>query len=121
MINRPRRLRVNSIMREMVAETRLSKNMFIYPVFVRNGKNIKHEIPSMTGIHHFSPDTLVKEVESCLEVGLDKFLIFGVGEEKDAVATSSYDFSNAVANAVRLLKAEFGNKVMIATDVCLCA
>ncbi len=121
MINRPRRLRINPIIREMVAETRLSKNMFIYPVFIRNGQAIRHEISAMPGIFHFSPDTLVKEVEECLKLGLDKFLIFGVGEHKDAVATSAYDFSNAVANAVRLLKAEFGNKILLVTDVCLCA
>ncbi len=108
-------------MREMTAETRLSKNMFIYPLFVRNGQGIKHEISAMPGIHQFSPDTLVKEVEDCLKLGLDKFLLFGVGEHKDAEATSAYDFSNAVANAVRLLKAEFGNNILIITDVCLCA
>ena len=108
-------------MREMTAETRLSKNMFIYPVFVMNGQGIRHEISAMPGIYHLSPDMLVKEVESCLKLGLNKFLIFGVGESKDAVATSSYDFANAVANAVRLLRAEFGNDILIITDVCLCA
>jgi len=75
----------------------------------------------MPGIFHFSPDTLVADVAENLKLGLNKFLIFGVGEEKDAAASSSYDFSNAVANAVRLLKAEFGNDILLITDVCLCA
>lgn len=95
--------------------------MFIYPVFVMNGKVIRHEIGAMPGIFHFSPDMLVNEVQECLNLGLNKFLIFGVGESKDPVATSAYDFSNAVANAVRLLRAEFGNEILIITDVCLCA
>lgn len=121
MIARPRRLRKNAILREMVAETRLSKNMFLYPVFTVPGQNIRHEIGAMPGIFHLSADELSREVEQCLQLGLNKFLIFGVGEEKDAEGSSSYALSNAVANAVRTLRADFGNEILIATDVCLCA
>ncbi|MBC8046557.1 MAG: porphobilinogen synthase [Fimbriimonadaceae bacterium] len=121
LISRPRRLRKNTIIRNMVAETRLSKDMFIYPYFVMHGQNIKHAINAMPGIYHFSPDTLVKDVSEVLKLGVNKILLFGVGEEKDAEATSSYAMSNAVANAIRLLKAEFGNDIYIITDVCLCA
>ena len=118
---RPRRLRKNALIREMVAETRLSKNMFIYPLFVMKGKNIKQEISAMPGVFHFSTDTLSKEIEACLKVGINKFLLFGVGEDKDATGSSSFDFTNAVANAVRIMRADFGNDVMITTDVCMCA
>ncbi len=121
MFIRPRRLRKTEILREMVAETRLHKNMFIYPLFVMKGQNLKHEIGAMPGVYHFSADTLSKEIESCLKVGINKFLLFGVGENKDAEATSSFDFTNAVANAVRTMRADFGNDVMITTDVCMCA
>ncbi len=85
------------------------------------GKGVKHEISSMPGIFHFSPDTLSKEVEANLKLGINKFLIFGVGEQKDATGSASYDFSNAVANAVRTLKADFGNDLLLVTDVCMCA
>ena len=64
MFIRPRRLRKTEILREMVAETQLNKNMFIYPLFVMKGKNIKHEIGAMPGVYHFSTDTLSKEIES---------------------------------------------------------
>jgi porphobilinogen synthase len=118
---RPRRLRNSGLMRELVAETRLTKEMFVYPVFVMKGTNIHHEIGAMPGIYHFSPDTLSQEVADCLKVGINKFLIFGVGEEKSAEGSSCFDSANAVATAVRALRADFGNQIMIITDVCMCA
>ncbi len=118
---RPRRLRTNTIMREMVAETRVHKDQFMYPMFVTHGKGVNHPIQAMPGISHFSPDTLVTEVESLLKLGINKLLLFGVGEHKDATGTSAYDQSNAVGNGVRALRAAFGNDLLITTDVCLCA
>ena len=118
---RPRRLRTNAIMREMVAETRVHKEQFMYPMFVTHGKGVNHPIQAMPGISHFSPDTLVTEVESLLKLGINKLLLFGVGEHKDATGTSAYDQSNAVGNGVRALRAAFGNDLFITTDVCLCA
>ena len=75
MIKRPRRLRKNPIIREMVAETHLSKDMFIYPYFVVPGTGVKNEIGAMPGIHHFSEDTLVKDVEKGLKLGVNNFII----------------------------------------------
>lgn len=118
---RPRRLRSGSIMREMVAETRVHKDQFMYPMFVTHGKGIVHPIQAMPGISHFSPDTLVQEVEKLLKLGINKLLLFGVGENKDAVGSSAYDQSNAVGNGVRAIRAAFGNDILITTDVCLCA
>ena len=63
MLIRPRRLRTSPLLREMVAETRLSKDMFIYPYFVVPGKNIVHGIDAMPGVNHFSVDTLLNDVE----------------------------------------------------------
>ena len=68
MIQRPRRLRKNAIVREMVAETRLSKDMFIYPYFVVEGNNVVHGIDAMPGINHYSVDELVKDVEKGLKI-----------------------------------------------------
>ena len=66
MIQRPRRLRKNAIVREMVAETRLSKDMLIYPYFIVPGKQQVHPIDAMPGINHFSVDEVVKDVEKGL-------------------------------------------------------
>jgi len=121
MLIRPRRLRKSPIVREMVAETRLSKDMFIYPYFVVPGNNIQHGINAMPGISHFSADALVKDVEKSLKLGLNKVLLFGVGEDKSDDASSSYNPNSVVTNAVRQLKSQFGDDVFIVTDVCTCA
>lgn len=121
MLVRPRRLRKSPILREMVAETRLSKDMFIYPYFVVPGKNIVHGIDAMPGINHFSVDTLLKDVEKSLKLGINKVLLFGVGEEKTEDASSSFDKHSVVANAVRELKKEFADDLYVITDVCTCA
>ena len=121
MIQRPRRLRKNSIIREMVAETRLSKDMFIYPYFVTGGKNVIHPIGAMPGVSHLSVDELVKDAEKGLKLGLNKVLLFGVGEQKTEDASSSYDHNAIVAQAVRELKRNFGNDLYVITDVCVCA
>lgn len=121
MINRPRRLRKNAIVREMIAETRLSKDMFVYPYFVVPGKNLVHPIDAMPGINHFSEDTLVKDVEKGLALGVNKIMLFGVGDEKSENAASAYHDHSLVPSAVRLLKKEFGDDLYIVTDVCVCS
>lgn len=121
MINRPRRLRKNPIIREMVAETRLSKDMFIYPYFVVPGTGVKHEIDAMPGIHHFSIDELIKDTEQSLKVGINKVLLFGVGEEKTENASSCYQENSVVSTAIQALKKEFSDDLYIITDVCTCA
>ncbi len=121
MIIRPRRLRKNSIVREMIAETRISKEMFIYPYFITKGKNIIVPIEAMPGINRFSVDTLLLDVEKGLKVGINKILLFGVGEEKFEDAHSAHDTHTVVAEAVRELKNKFGEKIFVITDVCLCA
>jgi porphobilinogen synthase len=121
MINRPRRLRKNPIIREMVAETRLSKDMFIYPYFVVPGKNVVHPIDAMPGISHFSEDTLLKDVEKGLKLGVNKIMLFGVGDEKSEDAASAYHDHSLVPSAVRLLKENFAEDLFIVTDVCVCS
>jgi porphobilinogen synthase len=121
MIQRPRRLRKNAIVREMVAETKLTKNMFIYPYFVVKGNNIVHPIAAMPGINHFSIDELVKDVEKGLKIGINKVLLFGVGEDKTEDASSSFSANSIVVKAVKALKENFGDNLYIITDVCVCA
>jgi porphobilinogen synthase len=118
---RPRRLRKSPIVREMVAETRLSKDMFIYPYFVVPGSGVTHPIDAMPGINHFSVDTLIKDVEQGLKLGLNKVLLFGVGEDKSEDASTAFNANSIVANAVRGLKTAFGDDLFVITDVCTCA
>src|ERR1035437_7144178 len=121
MIQRPRRLRKNPIIREMIAETKLSKNMFIYPYFIVPGKKIVHKIDAMPGIHHFSVDELLKDSEKGLKMGVNKILLFGVGEEKTKDASSSFSNNSVVVKAVKELKKNFGEDLYVITDVSVCA
>jgi porphobilinogen synthase len=119
--HRLRRLRKNSIIREMTAETHLSKDMFIYPYFVVEGNNVCHPIAAMPGINHFSVDLLVKDVEKGLKLGINKVLLFGVGEEKTEDGSSSHSEGTIVARAVSELKKQFGDRLYVITDICVCA
>lgn len=121
MLHRPRRLRKNPIVRELVAETRLSKDMFIYPYFVVPGKNVVHPLEAMPGISHFSEDTLLADVEKGLKLGVNKIMLFGVGDEKSENAAAAYHDHSLVPSAVRLLKQNFGDDLYIVTDVCVCS
>jgi porphobilinogen synthase len=121
MNHRLRRLRKTPLLREMVAETHLTKDMFVYPYFITPGNNIQSPIEAMPGINHFSPDTLVKDVEKGLKSRVNKVLLFGTGEEKSADGHTSYDEDSVVFQSIKLLKKEFGDDLFIITDVCLCA
>ena len=121
MLSRPRRLRKNPIVREMVAETRLSKDMFIYPYFIVPGTGVKHAIDAMPGVHHFSIDTLIQDVENGLKYGINKIMLFGVGDEKSEDARSACHDHSLVPTAVRALKKQFGDDLYVVTDVCVCS
>lgn len=119
MIVRPRRLRQNQIIRNMIAETSVNPASLIYPMFVVEGEGVKEEIKSMPGQFRFSIDELLKEVEGFEALGLKSVLLFGIPDHKDEVASEAYDEDGIVQRAVRALKTKFPN-LYVVTDVCLC-
>ena len=119
MIIRPRRLRRNEVIRNMIAETAVNPNSLVYPMFVVEGEGVKEEIPSMPGQFRFSIDELLKEVAGYEALGLKSILLFGIPNHKDEMASSAYDENGIVQRAVRAIKAKFPNLYVI-TDVCLC-
>ena len=119
MIIRPRRLRKNETIRNMVAETAVNPDSLVYPMFVVEGENVKEEIPSMPGQFRFSIDEILKELESCVALGIKSILLFGIPNYKDEMASSAYDDDGIVQRAVRSIKAKFP-ELFVITDVCLC-
>jgi porphobilinogen synthase len=117
--NRHRRLRRTANMRSLVRETYLHKEDFIYPLFIVETENTKHEIPSMPGVYHLSLDYLVEEVQSIVDLGIKSIILFGVPNEKDEVGTCAYEDEGIVQKAIRLVKEQFPELVVIA-DTCLC-
>ena len=119
MVIRPRRLRKNETIRNMVAETAVNPDSLVYPMFVVEGENVKEEIPSMPGQFRFSIDEILKELESCVALGIKSILLFGIPNYKDEMASSAYDDDGIVQRAVRSIKAKFP-ELFVITDVCLC-
>ncbi len=116
---RLRRLRYNPRVRDLVRETILTKNDFIYPLFVVPGENVKEEIRSMPGVFRFSIDNLVKECKEVAEMGIPAVILFGIPEHKDEVGSDAYSDEGIIQRAVRAIKAEVKN-LLVMTDVCLC-
>lgn len=119
MIVRPRRLRQNETIRNMIAETAVNPASLIYPMFVVEGEGVKEEIKSMPGQFRFSIDELLKEVEGYEALGLKSVLLFGIPDHKDEMASEAYGENSIVQRAVRALKDKFPG-LYIVTDVCLC-
>src|SRR3954467_9028116 len=86
---RPRRLRYNPLVRELVRETELSPRDLILPLFVRPGKGVRQEITSMPGNAQLSVDTLVDEVGAARDLGVKAFILFGIPEYKDSTGSSA--------------------------------
>jgi len=116
---RLRRLRMTDAFRSMVRETELSRNDFIYPLFVVPGKKIRNEIKSMPGVFQLSIDETVKECLSVKSLGIPAVILFGIPEQKDEVGSDAYDEHGIIQMAIRAIKKEVPELVVI-TDVCLC-
>src|SRR6201993_2288674 len=118
--HRPRRNRKTQVVRDLVQENTLSVNDFIFPLFLIDGKNKKTEIKSMPGIFRFSEDLLLKEIESCMKLGLKTFALFPNIEEKlkDKTATESWNKKGLYLRSVKEIKKKFPEAVIM-TDVAM--
>jgi len=116
---RHRRLRYNPLVRDMVRETVLTKNDLIYPLFVVPGTKVKNPVKSMPGVFQLSIDELVKECKEVRDLGIPAIILFGIPDHKDEVGSEAYDPEGIIQRAVRALKAEIKD-LLIITDVCMC-
>ncbi|MBI2884846.1 MAG: porphobilinogen synthase [Candidatus Omnitrophica bacterium] len=116
----PRRLRQHAAFRGLLRETRLAADQLVMPLFVRPGKQIRIQIPSMPGQFQFSVDRLVEECVELQDQGIRAVLLFGMASGKDERATEAYAKDGVVPQAVRAIKTRVPDLAVI-TDVCLCA
>ena len=103
----------------MVRETRLDAGQLVLPLFVRSGRKLRRPIGAMPGVFQLSPDELVREAARAHEAGVPAVLLFGIPDAKDERASGAYASKGIVQQAVRLLKRELP-QVLVITDVCLC-
>ena len=116
---RLRRLRQSPVLRRLVCETRLSAEQLVLPLFARPGRRLRQPVKAMPGVCQLSPDELLKEAERAFKVGVPAVLLFGIPAVKDAKAGGAYARDGIVQQAVRLLKKELP-ELLVITDVCLC-
>ncbi len=117
---RPRRLRSHPILRDLVRETTLDVADLIFPLFVRHGQGVRKEIASMPGNFQLSTDTLIDEVGKAFDKGVRAFILFGIPDRKDATGSSSWADDGIVAQALRGLKQQFKDRILLMTDECFC-
>ena len=119
--HRLRRLRGSAALRDMLAETRVTVDDLIAPIFVRAGENVRNEIPSMPGAFQFSPDTALQTAKRYTDKGIRAVLLFGVIDESDKNPTGSMGWSPSapVQQLTEMLKSQLPDMLVI-TDTCLC-
>lgn len=121
MFKRFRRLRMSENLRALVRENAVSVQDFIYPLFVVDGKGVKNEISSMSGVFQQSIDGILSECKECESLGIKAIILFGVVEnaKKDSVGSDALDENGLIARTVRAIKQEYPNLLVI-TDLCFC-
>ena len=120
MFNRLRRTRLNPLLRDLVRETRLDWDTFIYPLFVVEGQGVRNEIASMPGVFQLSIDEILKECYELKSLGLKSILLFGIPSLKDSVGSDALSDDGIIARTLRAIKAEFGSSLLVITDLCFC-
>jgi len=115
-----RRMRRTEALRRMVRETKLSVDDLILPLFVTFGQGTRNAIGSMPGQFQLSVDEAVKECREVVDLGIPAIILFGIPEKKDSLGTAAFDRNAPVQRAVQALKKEYGDDLVVITDVCMC-
>ncbi len=118
--NRMRRLRKNEKIRAMVRETALAKDDFIFPIFVKEGIKKKEEIEAMPGQFRLPLGEVRDEALELVSLGIPAVILFGIPVRKDNAASEAYNPQGIIQKAVREIKDEVGEDLVVITDVCLC-
>jgi porphobilinogen synthase len=106
-------------LRNLVRETMLAPSQLVLPLFVRDGTNLRRPVESMPGVAQTSPDEMIRDVELAAAVGVGGVILFGIPDTKDATGSEAWNDEGAVQRAVRLIKRDVPDIVVI-TDVCMC-
>ncbi|WP_121626684.1 porphobilinogen synthase [Poseidonibacter antarcticus] len=119
MFKRFRRLRINETLRNLVQETKIAPDDFIYPLFVREGKSIKTEVSSMPGVYQMSIDEILKECEYLISIDLKSIILFAIPDVKDSVGSECLCDESIISRTIRAIKEKFP-QMFIVTDLCFC-
>ena len=119
MFPRFRRKRINPVLRDLLQETHLSVNDFMYPLFAKSGTGIKEEVASMPGVFQMSIDEIVKECDVLKALGIHAIILFGIPDVKDSVGSDAMCEHGIIAQTIREVKAAHPD-MFVTTDLCFC-
>jgi len=119
MFTRFRRKRLNPVLRDLLQETHISINDFIYPLFIKSGEGIKNEVASMPGVFQMSIDEVLKECAVLKSLGIYAIILFGIPKVKDSVGSDAMCEHGIIASAIRAIK-EAHPDMFVVTDLCFC-
>ncbi|WP_122893067.1 porphobilinogen synthase [Arcobacter peruensis] len=119
MFKRFRRLRINETLRNLVQETTVTPDDFIYPLFVREGEGIKNEVSSMPGVFQMSIDEILKECEYLISIDLKSIILFAIPDVKDSVGSECLCNESIISRTIRAIKEKFP-QMFVVTDLCFC-
>ncbi|MEE8168711.1 MAG: porphobilinogen synthase [Candidatus Hydrothermarchaeales archaeon] len=117
---RMRRLRRTKKIRSMVSETKLNREDLVFPLFIQEGLKAKEEIPSMPFQFRLPLKEVRDEALELVSLGIPAVLLFGIPEKKDEMGSEAYNPKGIIQEAVRKIKDEVGDDLVVITDVCLC-
>ncbi|NDH47536.1 MAG: porphobilinogen synthase [Acidimicrobiia bacterium] len=117
--SRPRRLRTTQAMRDLVAETRLNVDDLVAPLFVREGIDAPQPITSLPGVVQHSRTSLRQEVRELADLGIKSVILFGVPAHKDEIGSGAFDPNGIVQVALRDLRDDLGDRVVLMADLCV--
>ena len=118
-VSRPRRLRRTAALRRLVAETRLSVDDLVAPLFVREGIDEPRPVASLPGVVQHTRASLRAEVSALRDLGVPAVILFGIPEEKDAVGSEAWNPDGVVQVALRDLRDEVGDEMVLMADLCV--
>jgi len=119
MFKRFRRLRINETLRDLTRETLVTPNDLIYPLFVREGKNIKDEVSSMPGVFQMSIDMILEECKYIRTLGLNSIILFAIPDVKDSVGSECLSEDSIISRTIKAIKSDFPD-MFVVTDLCFC-
>ncbi len=119
MFNRFRRTRLHPVLQKITRETYINIDDFIYPLFVRPGKEIKTEVASMPGVYQMSIDEILKECEELKKLGIYAIILFGIPEVKDSMGSDALCEHGIIASTIKAIKKNHPD-MFVVTDLCFC-
>jgi porphobilinogen synthase len=118
-VQRPRRLRASSALRELVAETRLDPRQLVAPMFVREGIEAPNPIASLPGVVQHTRASLLAEARDLADLGVGALILFGIPSTKDSIGTKAFDPEGIVQLALADLRKEVGDRMVVMADLCV--